>query len=132
MMKQDPLPGQEHRGSIVNVSSICSTTAIPGLMAYSGANGGILGIVKTDALDYGPHKIRVNCVGPGNIVSSMLPSAMSESHIKHYAKNTPLQRPGQPEDIGNAIAWLSSPLAAYITGILLPIDGGLQLKTGPI
>jgi NAD(P)-dependent dehydrogenase (short-subunit alcohol dehydrogenase family) len=101
-------------------------------MAYSGAKGGVLGLVKTDALDYGRHKIRVNCVAPGNTVTPMLSSTMGEAHINMYSANTPLQRLGQPVDVGNAVAWLSSPMAAYITGILLPVDGGLQLKTGPM
>lgn len=131
MLTQDPLPGFEVRGSIVNVSSICSTIAMPGLMAYSGSKGGVLGLSKTDAIDYGPEKIRVNVVGPGNTITPMLRSAMGPDHMTHYAANTPLQRLGEPEDIANAIVWLSSPLAAYVQGVFLPVDGGLNLCTGP-
>jgi len=131
MLKQEPLEGFQVRGSIVNVSSLCATIAMPGLMAYSGTKGGVLGLTKTDAFDYGPEKIRVNCVGPGNTLTPMLRSVMGEGHMKHYATNTPLQRLGDPEDIANAVVWLSSPQAAYITGILLPVDGGLALATGP-
>ena len=131
MLKQEPLPGYQSRGSIVNISSICSTIAMPGLMAYSGSKGGVLGLSKTDAVDYGPSGIRINVVGPGNTVTPMLRSAMGNHHMKHYAANTPLQRLGEPEDIGNAVVWLSSPMAAYVHGILLPVDGGLNLRTGP-
>lgn len=131
MLKQDPLPGWEQRGSIVNVGSISSTIAMPGLSVYSGTKGGVLGLTKTDAFDYGGDKIRINMVGPGNTITPMLRSAMGKHHMEHYAANTPLKRLGDPSDIGNAIVWLSSPRAAYVTGIMLSVDGGLNLATGP-
>ena len=131
MLKQEPLSGFECRGSIVNVGSLCSTIAMPGLSVYSGTKGAVLGLTKTDAFDYGPHMIRVNMVGPGNIITPMLRSAMGSDHMEHYAANTPLRRLGNPEDIGNTIAFLSSPRAAYITGITISVDGGLNLATGP-
>jgi len=131
MMKQDPLPGFEQRGSIVNVGSLCSTIAMPGLSVYSGTKGAVLGLTKTDANDFGPHKIRVNMVGPGNTDTPMLTSAMPKSHIDQYSTGNPMRRLGDPMDIANAIVFLSSPRAAYITGIHLPVDGGLNLSTGP-
>lgn len=131
MLKQEPLPGYDCRGSIVNVTSLCATSSIPGLTAYSASKGGLLGISKTDALDYGPEKIRVNCVAPGNTITPMVYRAMGEEHMKMYAASTPLRRNAEPEDIANAIVWLSSPYAAYVTGISLPVDGGLNLNTGP-
>lgn len=131
MSKQDLLEGYESRGSIVNVTSLCSTIAMPGLTAFSGTQGGILGLTKTDALDFGPQRIRVNCVAPGNVATSMLDSAMGEKDQKEFASRTPLRRLGESEDIANAVVWLSSPLAAYITGISLPVDGGFCLSTGP-
>jgi NAD(P)-dependent dehydrogenase (short-subunit alcohol dehydrogenase family) len=61
----------------------------------------------------------------------MLDSELGEEDQKHYASRTPLRRLGQLEDIANAVIWLSSPMAAYITGISLPVDGGFSLSTGP-
>lgn len=131
MLKQSPLPGYESCGSIVNVGSLCSTIAMPGLTAYSASKGGVLALSKCDALDYGPSKIRINCVGPGNVITPMLKSSMGEDHMTNMAAMTPLRRLGRPEDIGNAVVWLSSPMASYLTGVFLPVDGGLSLATGP-
>jgi 3-oxoacyl-[acyl-carrier protein] reductase len=115
----------------VNVTSLCATISVPGLTAYSGSKGGILGLSKTDALDYGSDKIRINCIAPGTIETPMSLEAMGEDYIRRTARTTPLKRNGQPEDVANAVAWLSSPQAAFITGITLPVDGGLNLYTGP-
>lgn len=131
MSKQELLKGYQCRGSIVNVTSLCSTIAFPGLTAYSGTQGGILGMSKTDAFDFGPHGIRVNCVAHGNLITSMLDSAMGEEEQQTWAAKTALRRLGRAEDVANAVVWLSSPRAGYITGISLPVDGGFAIATGP-
>ncbi|KAJ5532328.1 hypothetical protein N7494_008880 [Penicillium frequentans] len=131
MLKQSPLDGFESRGSIVNVASLCATIAMPGMTGYSATKGGALGLTRGDALDYGPHQIRVNCVAPGNIITPMLSGVMGEEHMAIMAGITPLRRLGRPDDIANAVVWLSSPMACYLTGVNLPVDGGLALSTGP-
>ncbi|KAJ5633481.1 hypothetical protein N7490_009820 [Penicillium lividum] len=131
MLKQSPLQGFESRGSIVNVASLCATIAMPGLTGYSTTKGGILGLTRADALDYGAHHIRVNCVSPGNIITPMLSGVMGEEHMTNMAGITPLRRLGRPDDIANAVVWLSSPMACYLTGVNLPVDGGLALSNGP-
>jgi NAD(P)-dependent dehydrogenase (short-subunit alcohol dehydrogenase family) len=131
MLKQEPLEGFESRGSIVNVTSLCATISIPGLSAYSATKAGALGLTKVDAFDFGPEKIRINSVGPGNTITPMVQNTMGDEHMKRYAASTPLRRLAQPVDIATAIVWLSSPRAQYITGITLPVDGGMGLRTGP-
>lgn len=131
MLKQSPLEGFECRGSIVNVASLCATIAMPGMTGYSSTKGAALGLTRGDALDYGPQKIRVNCVAPGNIITPMLSGVMGDKHMDIMGGMTPLRRLGRPDDIANAIVWLSSPMACYLTGVNLPVDGGLALSTGP-
>jgi NAD(P)-dependent dehydrogenase (short-subunit alcohol dehydrogenase family) len=130
MLKQDILDGYQCRGSIVNVTSLAAKGVIPLLSIYSATKAAILAQSKTDALDYGPDLIRVNCVAPGNTETPMVTKAMGPEHLKANAAINPLRRNAQPEDIANAIVWLSSPYAGYVTGIQLPVDGGQNLFTG--
>lgn len=104
---------------------------MPGLGAYTVIKAGAFGLTKVDALDYRPEGIGVNSVGPGNTITPMLQSAMGSEQADHYAAATSLRRLGQPEDITNGLVFLSSIRAQYITGITLPIDGGLNSSTIP-
>ena len=90
-----------------------------------------MGLAGVDALDFDPQKIRINTVAPGNTETPMLLSTMGKEHGERYAASTPLRRLAAPADIANAIIWLSGSQAQYITGITLPVDGGLAMTTGP-
>lgn len=127
MLKQDPLPGSECRGSIVNVTSICATAPLLGLTAYSATQAACVALTKTDALDYGPEKIRLNSVAPGNIIGADVALGTSDAQHHQLAEKTTLKRNGKLEDVANAVCWLSSPQAAFITGLHFPVDGGLHL-----
>jgi len=131
MLKQDILPGLQNRGSIVNITSLCQTVPMNNYTAYSASKGGVLGLTKCDAFDYGPDSIRVNCIAPGNTTTPMLIEAAGDEGLRYLASNTPLRRNATPEDIANAIVWLSSPRASFITGTTLTIDGGYNLRNGP-
>jgi len=131
MLKQDILTGLKNRGSIVNVTSLCQTAPMNDYTAYSASKGGVLGLSKCDAFDYGPDNIRVNCVAPGNTVTAMLIDAAGDEGLRYLASNTPLRKNATPEDIADGIVWLSSPRASFVTGTTLTIDGGYNLRTGP-
>jgi NAD(P)-dependent dehydrogenase (short-subunit alcohol dehydrogenase family) len=105
--------------------------ATQGLAAYSASKNGARGIGRGDALDYGPDGIRINMVAPGLTATPLLLASQDDTFINTMEAVTPLRRIAQPEDIANAIVWLSSERASFITGVSLIVDGGLGLETGP-
>lgn len=107
-------------GCIVAVSSVNATLAAPGVPGYAAAKGGVEALVRQLALDYGPRGIRVNAVAPGLIGRSDLPGATA---------GYPLQRTGGPQDVAGAVRFLASEDAAFITGVVLPVDGGLGIAS---
>ncbi|CAK7216536.1 hypothetical protein SCUCBS95973_002837 [Sporothrix curviconia] len=123
ILKQDVPPGLKNRGSIVNVTSVCQTVLRNNYSAFAASKGGVLAITKCDAYDYGPDNIRVNCVATG------ITSTADDAGV--FAEKTPLRRTGTPNDIADAIVWLSSPKASFITGTTLTVDGGYNLRNGP-
>jgi NAD(P)-dependent dehydrogenase (short-subunit alcohol dehydrogenase family) len=129
MLKQDMLAGYQCRGSIVNITSAAARSVSPKLSAYSASKAAILGMSKTDAFDYGPAGIRVNCVAPGLTVTPVVLDVQGQAGIDVNAAVNPLRRNAQPGDIANAVVWLSSPLASYVTGVHLPVDGGQNLAS---
>lgn len=113
------------------VTSQLAEVTCNGLAAYSASKAGARGIARSDALDYGPEGIRVNTVGPGPTSTPLLLQAQEDKYIRLMEANTPLRRNARPEDIANAIVFLSSERAAFITGQSLIVDGGMGLKMGP-
>jgi NAD(P)-dependent dehydrogenase (short-subunit alcohol dehydrogenase family) len=122
-------------GSIVVVASVQSFTAVGNSAAYVAAKHALLGLVRAMALDYAVHGIRVNCVCPGAIDTPMLRWAASldphpERVIATCNRMHPLGRIGRPEEVANAIAFLASDWASFITGASLLVDGGMLTPTG--
>jgi 3-oxoacyl-[acyl-carrier protein] reductase len=113
-------------GSIVNVSSIVGLHGNPGQTNYAASNAGIICFTKSLARELGSRGVRANVVAPG-YVHSRLTDEISEEMRSLMLQNTPLGRLGEPEDIAGAVRFLCSDAAAYITGEVLLVDGGLGM-----
>jgi len=113
-------------GSIVNISSMASQYGIPYVISYTAAKAGIEGITKAMAVELSPEGIRVNCVAPGFIATNMSAKALDSDPARKQKvlSRTPMGKLGIPEDVAEAIYYLSSDAAKYLTGVVLPVDGG--------
>ena len=112
-------------GAIVNISSINANVAIANIPAYCASKGGINQLTKAAALALAPYGIRVNAVGPGSIDTAMLAGVNADDEkMKMVLSRTPLGRLGNVEDVANAVVFLASERAGYITGETIYIDGG--------
>lgn len=122
-------------GAIVIVGSVQSMTAISNSIAYVASKHGLLGLTRAMSLDYAAKGIRVNCVCPGAIDTPMLRWAASLSDdpgkvIQTCDRMHPLGRIGKADEVADAIAYLASPMASFITGAALLVDGGMLVPAG--
>ncbi len=113
-------------GSVVNISSIVAETGNVGQVNYTASKGGMISMTKSFALEGSARGIRYNAVTPGFIATEMT-DKLSEEVKKGYTDKIPLKRFGSPEDIAQAVAFLLSDNAAYITGVVLKVNGGMYL-----
>ena len=113
-------------GRIINITSIVGHMGNPGQANYAAAKAGVSGMTRALAREIGSRNITVNCVAPGFIDTDMT-RALSEEQQNALKANIPLARLGTPEDVAQAVAFLASPAAAYITGNTLHVNGGLYL-----
>lgn len=114
------------RGAIVNLGSIASFSGIPGRNAYSAAKAGILGMTRAMATEWARQGVRINAVAPGYVKTALVTSLVERGAIddRAIARRTPLGRMAAPEEIAQVIVFLASAQASYITGAVLPVDGG--------
>jgi meso-butanediol dehydrogenase / (S,S)-butanediol dehydrogenase / diacetyl reductase len=122
------------RGSIVTISSDAGLRAGPRSAAYCTAKAGLIMLTKCIALDYGPQGVRANCICPGWVRTPMADEEMDElaalrgadreGAYELVSSRVPLRRPGSPEEIAAAVAWLSSEGAGFTTGAVIAVDGG--------
>jgi gluconate 5-dehydrogenase len=119
---------QKH-GNILFTASMASLFGIPLVVAYSAAKSAYLGMVRTLATEVSPHGVRVNAVAPGWIESDMMQKALNgdPERPKRILSRTPLNCFGCVQDVGLAATYLCSPAARFVTGVVLPVDGGASI-----
>ena len=117
---------QASRGTMVNMSSVNGTLAIPNIASYNVSKGGINQLTRVMALALAPHNIRVNAVAPGTIATELAAKAVltSDEAKNKILSRTPLGRLGEPSEIADVVAWLASDAASYVTGEIVTVDGG--------
>jgi NAD(P)-dependent dehydrogenase (short-subunit alcohol dehydrogenase family) len=119
---------QARKGSILFIASMASLFGIPRVVAYAAAKSAYLGVVRCLATEFSPEGVRVNAIAPGWINSHMLRHLDSDPQRKEKILNrTPMHGFGEPEDIGYAAVYLSSKAGRFVTGAVLPVDGGVSI-----
>jgi len=116
-------------GCVINIGSGWSLKGGPRAASYCAAKGGVVNLTRAMAIDHGKDHIRVNCVCPGDVDTPMLRSECAQlgedvQKFMREAANRPLARVGTPDDVANAVLFLASPMATWITGMALVVDGG--------
>lgn len=117
---------KQRSGKIVNISSVVGIMGNAGQTNYAAAKAGIIGLTKSIAREVSKRGINVNAVAPGFIKTKMTQTLNSEI-IEEYAKNIPIPRLGEPQDVANLVMFLASDLSNYITGQVINVDGGLVM-----
>lgn len=114
------------KGKIINITSVVGLMGNPGQTNYAASKSGMIGFTKSLAKEMGARNISVNCVAPGFIATDMT-DALNEKQREAILGQIPMQKLGRPEDIANAALFLASPLADYVTGQVLTVDGGMVM-----
>ena len=113
------------RGSFIAIASMYTTFGSPRIPAYGASKAGVGQLTKSLAIAYAPLGIRVNAIAPGFIVTEQTVRARAdETHYRRVVERTPLGRWGEPVDLAGAALFLASPAAGFVTGVVLPVDGG--------
>ena len=114
-----------NEGVIINTASAAGIIGFPDAISYAASKGGVVSLTKAMAVDYAQHNIRVNCICPGTGETGMTKDVLENKKLREmFLAPIPLKRFGQVEDIANAALFLASDLSSYLTGVVLPVDGG--------
>ncbi|QDY42530.1 SDR family NAD(P)-dependent oxidoreductase [Candidatus Pantoea soli] len=119
------------KGNVVNISSVSGLGGDWGMSVYNAAKGAVTNFTRALAMDYGSDGVRVNAICPGFTRTDLTEDAQEDQGLlEQFYDRIPLRRAGEPEDIASAIAFIASDDARYITGVNLPVDGGLTASNG--
>jgi 3-oxoacyl-[acyl-carrier protein] reductase len=114
------------RGRIVFISSVVAMLGSPGQVNYAASKAGLIGMSRSMARELGSRSITTNVVAPGYVCTDMTDS-LPEEQQAGYRAAIPLQRFAEPEEVASVVRWLASPEAGYVTGAVIPVDGGLGM-----
>jgi NAD(P)-dependent dehydrogenase (short-subunit alcohol dehydrogenase family) len=126
-----PLLRRGGGGAIVNISSVHGLLMAPGSLVYEAGKSAVIGVTRQMACQFGPDNIRVNAICPGHIVTERIQQRMWDDNpggLRFFEQQYPLRRCGRPVDIANAVVFLCSDEASFITGHTLVVDGGLTVQ----
>ncbi|MGQ9575761.1 MAG: 3-oxoacyl-[acyl-carrier-protein] reductase [Thermoguttaceae bacterium] len=115
-----------HGGRIINIASVAGLMGNPGQANYSASKAGVIGLTRTVARELAGRNVTVNAVAPGFIATDMTAS-LGEQVLEEVKRRTPLGRLGDPQDVADAVLFLASDAASFITGQVLAVDGGLSV-----
>jgi len=120
---------ERKHGSIIFVASMASLFGIPLVVAYAAAKSAMVGMIRTMAAEISPHNVRINAIAPGGIDTAMSRKAFAgdPGRKNKIISRPPMQRLGEPADVGWAAVYLASPAAKFITGSIMPVDGGVSM-----
>ena len=118
---------KQRYGRIISITSVVGAAGNPGQANYAAAKAGVAGMTRALARELGSRNITVNCVAPGFIATDMT-AALPEAQHQTLMAQIPLGKLGLPEDIAHAVSYLASPLAAYVTGQELHVNGGMHMS----
>jgi NAD(P)-dependent dehydrogenase (short-subunit alcohol dehydrogenase family) len=114
-------------GSIVNTASLAGLMGVPSLAAYIASKHAVVGLTKAAAIEGAPHEIRVNCVCPAAIRTAMMDVLPEERQLELMAPQA-IKRIGEPREVAEAVAWLCSDRASFVTGVAFPVDAGAMAQ----
>jgi gluconate 5-dehydrogenase len=117
------------RGAIVMIASMTSLFGIPSVSAYGAAKSAIAGLTRLLATEFSPHGVRINAIAPGWFDTALNRKAFAgdPGRVQKILSRTPMGRVGEPLDVGYAAVYLCSPAAKFVTGVVLPVDGGASI-----